>query len=422
MGGVGVCRHNHSPESLFRRRPAHEPSPASTQGRGGERGGSAPVGEASPAPPALALVVYALCGHGRGHSSRAAAVAEALRARGHRVRFAADAPAADRLAQEGSGPVHRVPALRQVLRGNRVRYLATARANLDLTWRSPEIIAEAEAWLASVEADVVVSDHEPFVARAARRLGVPVVALSHQLVLTEARPRVPLRHALSAVGTRLGIGVLAPPRPDGVVVPSFFFPPPRAGSRAVFVPPILRDDVLAVRPEPGDRVLVYVNEGAGLEPLVRTLGAVDAAFDVYGLDPGQAAPPNVRLRPPSRAGFLADLGAARAVVATAGFTLLSEALHLGVPVLALPNRGFFEQVVNALALRDAGRGGAVVGRPPRPSDVAVFLDRAAGLRRPAQTAAEGRAGRERAADAIEAVVSGAGRPAPTRAPVRPEVA
>ena len=284
-----------------------------------------------------------------------------------------------------------------------MRYLATARANLDLTWRSPEIIADAAAWLADVGAGAVVSDHEPFVARAAQRLGVPVVALSHQLVLTEARPRVPPRHALSALGTRLGIGVLAPPRPEAAVVPSFFFPPPRPGSRAVFVPPILRGDVLATRPEPGDRVLVYVNDGAGWARLLRTLGAVDAAFDVYGLD-AQPAPPNVRLRPPSRAGFLADLAAARAVVATAGFTLLSEALHLGVPVLALPNRGFFEQVVNALALREQGRGKAVVDRALRPADLAGFLTRAATYRRPAQTAAEGRAGREQAADAIEAVL------------------
>ena len=317
--------------------------------------------------------------------------------------------------------MYRVPALRQVLSGNRVRYLATARANLDLTWRSPEIIGEAAAWLADVGADVVVSDHEPFVARAAGRLGVPVVALSHQLVLTEGRPRVPPRHALSALGTRLGIGVLAPPRPTAAVVPSFFFPPPRPGSEAVFVPPILRDDVLGARAEPGARVLVYVNDGAGWAPLVETLGAVDAAFDVYGLD-DRPAPPNVRLRAPSRAGFLADLAAARAVVATAGFTLLSEALHLGVPVLALPNRGFFEQVVNALALREQGRGEAVVGRALRPADVAGFLARAPAYRRPARSAAEGRAGREAAADVVEAALPPRARAARGARPARPEAA
>ena len=358
-------------------------------------------------------------------------MAEVLRARGHRVRFAVDAPAADRLGPVSDGPVHRVPALRQVLDRNRVRYLATARANLDLTWRSPEIIGEAADWLDAVGADLVVSDHEPFVARGAHRVGVPVVALSHQLVLTEARPRVPLRHALSAWGTRVGIGILAPPRPVAAVVPSFFFPPLRQrgrdGPRVQMVEPILRDDVLAAptsrlatarREERGGRLLVYVNDGTGQEALLRALGAVGVPADVYGLPPGPA-PPAVRLRAPSRDGFLRDLASARAVVATAGFTLLSEALHLGVPVLALPNGGFFEQVANALALAEQGRGEAVVGRPLRAADLAGFLDRADAYRRPARTATEGRAGRVQAADAIEAVL--AGRPA-HEAPRRAEAA
>ena len=300
-----------------------------------------------------------------------------------------------------------MPGLRQVLRGNRARLWNTARANLDLTWRSPEIIADAAGWLAEVAADAVVADHEPFLARAAARADVPVVALSHQLILTETLPRVPLRYAASWLATSLGIGVLAPRRPRAAVVPSFFFPPRRPGSRATLVPPVLRDDVLAARVTDGDRVLVYVNEAAGMAPLLDALAGVPA--DVYGLDPATPAPPGVRLREPSRAGFLADLAAARAVVATAGFTLLSEALHLGKPVLALPNRGFFEQTVNALALVDQCRGEAVLGRQVRQSDVAGFLGRADAYRRP--PAADGAAGRERAADVIEGVLAEALVPA-----------
>ncbi|WP_412060272.1 glycosyltransferase family protein [Rubrivirga sp. IMCC45206] len=349
----------------------------------------------------MAHLVYALCGHGRGHSSRARAVAATLVGRGHRVTFAADAPAADRFEADGLG-VRRVPGLRQVLRRNRVRLVATARENLDLTWRSPEIIAEAAAWLGEAGADLVITDHEPFFARAAPRAGVPVVALSHQLILTETRPAVPLRHRLSALGTALGIGVLAPSAPAAAIVPSFFFPPLRRGSTATLVPPILRDDVLALRPSCGGRMLVYVNEGDGMEAMLAALAGVPA--DVYGLGEGPA-PLGVRRKAPSREGFLRDLAAARAVVATAGFTLLSEALHLGKPVLALPNRGFFEQAVNAHAIVALGRGEAVE-RDLRAADVQGFLDRADAYSRP--PGADGIAGREQAADAVERVL-GRGR-------------
>ena len=289
------------------------------------------------------------------------------------------------------------------MRGNRVRMLATARANLPLTWQSPEIITGLADWLGGVGADAVVSDHEPFVPRAARRVGVPVVALSHQHILTDTLPRVPVAHVPSWAATALGIAVLAPRGASAVVVPSFFFPRRRPGSRAVLVPPILRDDVLASSPRDGDRVLVYANEGDGLGDWLRALDGVEA--DVYGLDPSLPAPASVRLHAPSRAGFLADLADARAVVATAGFTLLSEALHLGKPVLAVPNRGFFEQAVNALYLRRLGRG--EVARRLTARRLHAFLDRADAYRRPC--AGGGTEGREQAADAIESALAGARR-------------
>ncbi len=336
-----------------------------------------------------------MCGHGRGHTSRALAVAGTLRQRGHRVSFAAD-PAA------GIDGAYPVPGLRQVIRGNRARLWETARANLDLTWQSPEIIGDAAGWLQDVGADAVIADHEPFVARAAARLAVPVVALSHQLVLTETRPRVPLRFVPSYLGTAVGIGVLAPRRPSAAVVPSFFFPRLRRRSRAVLVPPILRDDVLAARASDGGRLLVYVNEGEGMAPLLGALGRAGVPTDVYGLDPSAPATASVTLRPPSRDGFLRDLAAARAVVSTAGFTLLSEALHLGKPVLALPNRGFFEQAINGLALQDQRRGEAVFGHLSA-GRLRAFLGRADRYRQP--VTADGLAGREQAADVVESVLN-----------------
>jgi UDP-N-acetylglucosamine:LPS N-acetylglucosamine transferase len=54
--------------------------------------------------------------------------------------------------------------------------------------------------------------------------------------------------------------------------------------------------------------------------------------------------------------MLAHLASAKAVMATAGFTLISEALHLGKPYLAMPMKGQFEQELNGLLLADLGYG------------------------------------------------------------------
>ena len=49
----------------------------------------------------------------------------------------------------------------------------------------------------------------------------------------------------------------------------------------------------------------------------------------------------------------------QAVIATAGFTLISEALYLGKPYLAMPMSGQFEQELNAFQLAQCGFGAAM---------------------------------------------------------------
>jgi uncharacterized protein (TIGR00661 family) len=65
---------------------------------------------------------------------------------------------------------------------------------------------------------------------------------------------------------------------------------------------------------------------------------------------------NLRYRPFSEAGFIADLASARAVVAGGGFTLMGEAVFLHKPMLAVPVGGQFEQVLNARYLEKLGYG------------------------------------------------------------------
>ncbi len=351
----------------------------------------------------MALILYALAGQGRGHTSRSLAVVDALRARGHGVAFCCGEPAAGRLRAQGESVVP-VPAPREYVRRNRVRLLRSAWTNAPLAFGTPRIVRELAEHVADLGPDLVVADFEPFAPRAAERLGVPAVALSHQQVISEARCRVPLRFAASAALTRLGIGVMAPRRLfRRIVVPSFFFPPLRDPERAVLIPPILRGDVQAAEPTRGDHVLVYLNHPDGAERVARTLTALpDVPFVAYNL-PSAAAAPNVTVKSPGRAPFVADLAACRAVVCTAGFTLLSEALHLGKPVLAVPNRGFFEQAVNALYLARSGRGGAVLSGRLTPEALRGFLARAAPL------ALGGPVGNGRAADLVEDALRGSRR-------------
>ena len=87
---------------------------------------------------------------------------------------------------------------------------------------------------------------------------------------------------------------------------------------------------------------------------------------------------NLQYKLPSKGGFIADLVAAKGVIATAGFTLISESLYLGIPYLALPTKGQFEQQLNAWQLEQSGFG--VAAGHDLHSSVARFIDNTESLR------------------------------------------
>ncbi|HEY7405490.1 MAG TPA: glycosyltransferase family protein, partial [Candidatus Angelobacter sp.] len=127
-----------------------------------------------------------------------------------------------------------------------------------------------------------------------------------------------------------------------------------ANRRNTFVfPPIVRQEVLSTTPSSGDYALVYVTSPA--KELAALLKQVRYKFIAYGFGcEGQDG--NVLFKKPSMDGFLRDLAGAGAVIANAGFSLVSEALHLGKPYLAIPVQNQFEQIFNAYYVEKVGYG------------------------------------------------------------------
>ena len=72
-------------------------------------------------------------------------------------------------------------------------------------------------------------------------------------------------------------------------------------------------------------------------------------FILYGYDK-DLEQDNIIYKSFSKDGFLDDLSSCKAVMATAGFTLMTESIYLKKPYLALPMLGQFEQELNGLLL------------------------------------------------------------------------
>jgi uncharacterized protein (TIGR00661 family) len=202
--------------------------------------------------------------------------------------------------------------------------------------------------------ELVVSDFESWAAFYALNHFLPVVSIDNMQVINRCRQE---KSVTKSRGMNFRIAKLAVkvkmPGAYHYLVTSFFYPPVRK-RRTTLVPPILRPEILAARREPGDHVLVY-QTAANNDELIPTLKKLPYRFRVYGMG-REGTDGNVTLRAFSESGFVDDLRTARAVIAGGGFSLMSEAVSLHVPMLSVPIEQQYEQELNARYLEHLGYG------------------------------------------------------------------
>jgi uncharacterized protein (TIGR00661 family) len=222
------------------------------------------------------------------------------------------------------------------------------------------------------EPELVISDFESWAALYAKRHGLPVVSIDNMQIINRCKHDKALVHAkgFDFELARLAVKIKVP-KAYHYLITSFFFPPVRK-KFTTLVPPILRPEVIGRRWEPRDHVLVYQTQTTNLA-LLPTLKRLGWRFRVYGLG-REGSEGNVTLCPFSDERFVEDLTTARAVVAGGGFSLLAEAVSLGIPTLSIPVVGQYEQELNARYL-DALHVGAW-SRRFEASAIASFLERA----------------------------------------------
>jgi len=295
-------------------------------------------------------IAYGVHGYGRGHSSRALAVLPELTAR-HDVLILAGGDAFEALQDDY--PVTRIPVFRYALKPDGTRSkLGTLRMAvpnlLDLRLNGPAL-QTVQDHLAAFRPDVVVTDSEAWTHWACRRMKLPRISFDHFGVLVYCRWPMGPADRLVSRGEAMVYRRLMAGGGDRHVIVSFHAAPPRAAGVQV-VGPVLRRVVREQTPTTGDYLLVYFSNGqAYYTPRVmEALRAVRAPVVVYGA--GRAGREgNIEFRPPSNVRFVEDLAAARAVFATAGNQLISEAMHLRKAMLLIP-QDCLEQRLNAAAI------------------------------------------------------------------------
>jgi uncharacterized protein (TIGR00661 family) len=205
--------------------------------------------------------------------------------------------------------------------------------------------------------DVVIADFDGFSYLFAKAHRLPVLSVDNIQMVDRCRHDADLLRGVRSHYLEGRAFVAAKiPRADRYLITTFFYPPLRK-KRTTLVPSLLRPEIVAARPEPGEHLLVY---GRISDASIAALRASGVPCLVYGAravtDDEQDG--NLRYRPVANDAFIEDLRTCRGVVASAGFSLMSEAVFLRKPMLALPLAGQFEQEMNARYLERLGYGTA----------------------------------------------------------------
>lgn len=250
--------------------------------------------------------------------------------------------------------------------------------------------------------DLVVSDYEPVSAQYAYAYNAPLVTIDQQSkYLCGDFPAHLNGQTFADETARLRLFF---PKADRRLACSFFqvARKPDAAEQVEICPPVLGDTITNLRRNPdesGRSILIYLSSqrpfGQAFEEIEAACAALpDARFHLFGKNIPAPVPPNMHVYEHGDPRFHDILATCNGIVSTAGHTLLSEAMALGIPVYAIP-LPLYEQEMNAHVIHENGFGlscplfdaqtlTAFIRDIPRYT-AAIRADRKSLLRTPGQT-------------------------------------
>jgi len=317
-----------------------------------------------------AKILYGVCGIGSGHTFRQLPIVDHL-SRKHRIVLFAYGEALKFYSEfaKSRESITVVPVSVPFLAGNLEgidftatlrRYSASGQDHLAVNFAAMAKAAELIG-----KPDLVISDYEPVSAQYAYAYASPVVTIDQQSkYLVGDFPR-----QLAGQGFANEVAMLRMffPKAEHRIACSFFKVNPRLPAPIEQVrlhPPIFKDAIKSMKRCPqGKSILIYLSAQqdfvqSGAQVAAACSALRDWNFEIFAADAnnvGSVAYSNVRFFTHGDPSFLKKLAACSAIVSTAGHTLLSEAMYLGIPAYVIP-LPVYEQQMNARIIDAHGFG------------------------------------------------------------------
>lgn len=298
-------------------------------------------------------VFYCVCGEGMGHAIRTGVIVDRIKDEYDVYLFSSDR--AYEYLKSKFNNVYKIGGFNTVYINNKVNNMKTLANALK---RNPSNMKTGYETLykkaRELHPDVIVTDFEIYATMVSKLLNIPLISLDNIHMITQTKIDYPKDKYVEMIKAK-GVIKTYVVKPKVHILTSFFYPKVRPKKNAIIYPPIIREDILKLKPSEGDHVIVYQTSKESLE-LVRKLKSLNnEKFIVYGFNKNKTDG-NLTYKEFNEDVFYDDLASSKAVICNGGFTFISEAIYLKKPIYSVPAIGNFEQTLNGFYVQKLGYG------------------------------------------------------------------
>lgn len=298
------------------------------------------------------VIFYCICGEGMGHAIRSSVIIDRIKDKYDVYIFSSDR--AYKYLNEKFDNVYKIGGFNTVYINNKVSNTKTL---INALKRNPLNIKEGYEELykkaRKLSPDVIVTDFEIYATMVSKLLSIPLISLDNIHMITQTAIDYPPKHQgemLKAKGVIKSYVI----KPKIHILTSFFYPKIKPKKRAVLYPPVIREDILKLKPTIEDHIIVYQTSKESVK-LVEQLKSLNEKFIVCGFNKDEVDE-NLTYKLFNENEFYNDLASAKAVICNGGFTFISEAISLKKPIYSVPAIGNFEQTLNGFYVQKLGYG------------------------------------------------------------------
>lgn len=295
-------------------------------------------------------IIFGVAGEGLGHAARASIIIRHLESQGHIVKVLTYHQGFWSLTPEFDAT--EIFGLRFSHKNGETTYPGTLLDNIKKTPKATKSFTLTKKLVETFQPDIIMTDLEPLSSLCSYLYEIPLISIDNQHRITQGEIEYNKKWLLDYLLNKTAVATVAFNARSYIITSFFDFKITQPNS--YLVPPILREEILKAQPTVSNHILIYTTT-EDINSFITLLNNRPEKFIIYGPNLNKRIN-NCTFKKRSKSAFLRDLLSARAVIASAGITLMTEAMHLGKPFLALPVKKRIEQLVNAYYLKKLDYG------------------------------------------------------------------